>query len=318
MTAVTTPSAAGHQAPEPTGASAASTARTGRTVLARSRHPGRRHAPWPRRAVVAALLLGASVVFLAPLVWLLSASLKPRPEVFNHRLLPDPVAWQNYVDVFEAVPLALWTLNSVVVGLAAAAAMTVSSALVAFGFAYFRFRGRDALFTVVLATMMLPGVVALIPTFIIWQRLGLVGTQVPLWAGNLFASAFSVFLLRQFFLGIPRELFEAATVDGASSWRLFRSIAVPLSWPALTIVFVLELKASWTDLIRPLIYLQDTALFTLPLGLKVVLDQFGKGGEAEWQLVLAASVIATIPMVLVFFVGQRFFVEGVATAGRKG
>ena len=149
-----------------------------------------------------------------------------------------------------------WLVNSVTVGVIAAIAVTISSALVAFGFAYFRFRGRSALFGLVLATMMLPGAVTMIPIYLIWNQVGMVDTQVPLWAQNLFGSAFYIFLLRQFFLGVPRELFEAARVDGCGYLGMFRRIALPLSRPALVIVFVFELQASWSDLMKPLIYLQ--------------------------------------------------------------
>jgi multiple sugar transport system permease protein len=166
--------------------------------------------------------------------------------------------------------------------------------------------------------MMLPGAITMIPVYLIWDRIGLASTQIPLWAPNLFGSAFYIFLLRQFFLGLPRELFEAARIDGASYFGLFRHIAVPLSRPALIVTFVFEVQASWSELMRPLIYLRDPALFTLPRGLKAVLDQFGQGGEMEWEVVLAASVITTIPMIIVFFLGQRYFVQGLATQGRKG
>jgi multiple sugar transport system permease protein len=171
---------------------------------------------------------------------------------------------------------------------------------------------------VVLATMMLPGAVTLIPTYLIWHQLGFVGTNVPLWAGNLFASAFYVFLLRQFFLSLPREPFEAARLDGASEWTLFWRIAVPLCRPALVITFLFEAQSSWTDLMRPLVYLQDTATFTVPRGLKAVIDQFGPGGESQWEVVVTASVITTVPMILLFFAGQRYFVQGIATTGSKG
>jgi multiple sugar transport system permease protein len=166
--------------------------------------------------------------------------------------------------------------------------------------------------------MMLPGAVTMVPTYLIWDRLGVASTQLPLWAGNLFGSAFYIFLLRQFFLSLPRDLFEAALIDGASYLRLFRSIALPLAKPALIIVFVFELRASWTDLVKPLIYLRDPALYTIPRGLKAVIDQFGKGGESQWEIVLAASVLTTLPMIVLFFLGQRHFVEGIATTGRGG
>jgi multiple sugar transport system permease protein len=271
-----------------------------------------------RRVLLVVLLTGCSILFLLPFVWLVSASLRPRAFVFDTSLLPLPFAPENYVTVWEAASVLTWLMNSLVVGVMAALAVTLSSAFVAFGFAYFRFPGRNLVFGLVLATMMLPAAVTMIPNYLVWNWLGLTNTQVPLWAHNLFGSAFYIFLLRQFFLGLPRELFEAARVDGASYLQLFRKIALPLTKPALIVTFIFEFRASWTDLLRPLIYLRDGNLFTLPRGLKVILDQFGQGGEGQWEVVLAASVIATIPMLVIFFLGQRYFVEGIATTGRKG
>lgn len=279
--------------------------------------PGRRRRPVSK--VLWALVVGVLVLLLLyPFVWLVSASLKPRSEVFDNGVIPNPLQAGNYTEVWQTTSLLTWLVNSVVVGVAAAVAVTVSSALVAFGFAYFRFRGRNALFALVLGTMMLPGTVTMVPTYLIWNKAGLASTQVPLWAGNLFASAFYVFLLRQFFLTVPRDLFEAARIDGAGHWRLFRSIALPLARPAMIIVLVFELRASWTDLVKPLIYLRDPGLYTVPRGLKAVVDQFGKGGESQWEIVLAASVLATIPMVVLFLLAQRHFVQGIATTGRGG
>ncbi|MGA5302610.1 carbohydrate ABC transporter permease [Nucisporomicrobium flavum] len=278
------------------------------------RRPGRRRHPW----VLWTALAAAAVVFVYPFLWLVSASLKPRPEVFDNRLVPEHWAPGNYVTIWSAAPVLTWLLNSVVVALAAAVAVTISSAIVAFGFAYFRFPGRNLLFALVVGTMMLPGAVTMIPTYLIWNELGLAATQVPLWAANLFGSAFYIFLIRQFFLGVPRELFEAARVDGAGYWRLFWRIAVPLCKPALIVAFVFELRASWSDLLRPLIYLRDPQLYTMPRGMKAILDQFGQAGEARWEVVLAGAVITTVPMIVAFFLCQRYFVEGVATQGRKG
>jgi multiple sugar transport system permease protein len=189
---------------------------------------------------------------------------------------------------------------------------------VAWGFAYYRFPGRNGLFALLLSTMMLPIMVTMIPVYLIWNSVGLATTQVPLWAQNLFGSAFYIFLLRQFFLGMPRDLFEAAKIDGVGHFGLFWRIAVPLSKPALIVTFVFELRASWSDLLKPLIYLRDVDLFTLPRGLKAISDQFGQGGEQQWEIVLAGSVITTLPMIIVFFLAQRHFVQGIATQGRKG
>ncbi|HZB22769.1 MAG TPA: carbohydrate ABC transporter permease [Gaiellaceae bacterium] len=271
-----------------------------------------------RRLVFVVVLSVLSLVFIYPFLWAVSASLKPREDVFNNRVIPANWAPENYDTVWDATQMLTWMLNSLQVGFLAAGAVTLSSALVAFGFAYFRFPGRSFLFGLVLATMMLPFAVTMIPVFLIWNELGLVNTKIPLWAMNLFGSAFYIFLLRQFFLGIPRELFEAARVDGDNFFTMFWRIAMPLAKPALVVAFIFELQASWNDLIKPLIYLQDPNLYTIPLGLKSVLDGFGQSGEMQWEIVIAATVIATIPMIVIFFLGQRYFVEGIAAAGRKG
>ncbi len=262
---------------------------------------------------LAALVSSVLVVlaFVYPFWWLVSASLKPREDVFDNGFFPNPLQPANYVEVWNQLPITTWLFNSLVVGVAAALAVTVSSALVAFGFAYFEFRGRTVLFWFVLATMMLPGVVTLVPTYLLWDQLGLATTQVPLWAGNLFGSAFYIFLLRQFFKGMPRDTLDAARVDGCGYFALFWRIVVPMSKPALAITFIFEFQASWVDLLRPLVYLQDPELFTLPRGLKAVLDQFGQGGQREWELVLAANVIATVPMLVLFIVGGRYVVQGI-------
>lgn len=270
------------------------------------------------RIIVGMLLAAVSVVFLYPFAWLVSASLKPRADVFDNRLIPKTITFENYVQVWQSAPMATWMLNTVLVTVLAAVTVTFTSAMVAWGFAYFRFRGRGILFGLVLATMMLPGAVTMIPTYLIWHGLGLTGTLVPLRAGNLFGSAFYVFLLRQFFLQLPRELFEAARIDGASHWRIFRSIALPLCRPALVVTLLFEAQAAWTDLMKPLIYLRDSSTFTIPRGLKQILDQFGLTGSYDWQLVVTASVITTVPMIVLFFLGQRQFTEGIATTGAKG
>lgn len=273
----------------------------------------RRRSPWTRVAATLALVLVAAA-FLYPFLWLVSASLKTRQYVFDNSLWPSPFAPENYVLIWQQAPMLTWLANSAVVGIAAAAAVTLSSAMVAFGFAYFRFPGKRLMFGIVLGTMMLPGAVTMVPVYLEWSAVGLASTQVPLWAQNLFGSAFFVFLLRQFFLSLPRDVFEAARVDGASYPRMFWSIALPLARPGLIVVFIFELKNSWMDLLKPLIYLRDPLLYTMPRGLTALIARFGQsGGEAEWQLLMAASTIATIPMIVVFFVAQRYFVRGLVT-----
>ncbi len=264
------------------------------------------------------VLTAITVAFAYPFVWLVSASLKPRSQVFDNQLIPRTLTFDNYIRVWHEAPMAMWMLNTVLVTVLATVTVTVSSAMVAWGFAHYRFRGRDALFGVVLATMMLPGAVTMIPTFLIWDALGQVGHLTPLWAGNLFGSAFYIFLLRQFFLGLPRDLFDAAKIDGANEWQLFTRIALPLTRPALVVTGLFEFQAAWTDLMRPLIYLRDSDSFTVPRGLKALVDQFGNGGQFHWEIIVAASVITTVPMIVLFFLGQRHFVQGIATSGSKG
>jgi multiple sugar transport system permease protein len=279
--------------------------------------PRRARSVWGRVLVAAALSL-LTLVFVYPFIWLVSASFKPRGEVFDNRLVPKTFTLDNYVSVWQEAPMALWLFNTLLVTVLATLAVTISSAMVAWGFAYFRFRGRNLLFGLVLATMMIPGAVTMIPTYLIWDSLQMTNTLVPLWAGNLFGSAFYIFLLRQFFLGLPREIFEAAKLDGAGHWQMFRLLALPLTKPALVVTALFEFQAAWTDLMRPLIYLRDSDKFTVPRGLKSLLDQFGFGGEWHWELIVTASVITTVPMIVVFFLGQRHFMEGVATTGNKG
>jgi multiple sugar transport system permease protein len=289
------------------------------------------------------LLTGISVLAIYPFVWLISASLKPQGEVFDNKLIPDHVQW-NYTGnpspvpgderlfALPDLPVLTWFWNSLWIGILAAVLVAFSSAIVAFAFAYFRFPGRNGLFALILATMMLPGAVTMIPVYLIWNEMSKfteahaflphigVNTQYPLWVPNLFASAFYIFLLRQFFLGIPRDLFEAARIDGDSFFSMFRRIALPLAKPALVVVFIFEFQAQWFDLLKPLIYLRDTALYTMPLGLKTILDQQGAGGggEGRWEIIMAGTVVTVVPMVILFAIFQRSFIQGIATQGRKG
>ncbi|MVA74560.1 ABC transporter permease subunit [Auraticoccus sp. F435] len=304
-----------------------------RIVTPASSAPRADSAQWagPPRHRVAALaadvvqwtLLGAfSLLFLYPFVWLLSASLKPRGEIFDNRLIPLTVVWDNYVEVFNQLPLLSWMANSVVIALLSAGLMTISSSLVAFGFAYFRFPGKAWLFRLLLASMMLPGAVTLIPNYLIWRYLGWLGTSVPLWGAALFGSGFYIFLMRQFYLSLPKELFEAARVDGCSALGLFTRIAFPLALPASVIVFIFEFQASWNNFTGPLIYLNSTGVenFTVPLGIAHAMSVYSptNGGHGDYQYVMVASLLVTLPMIAVFAFGQRYFVEGVASVGVKG
>lgn len=269
-----------------------------------------------------ALLIAFTVAFLYPFAWLLAASLKPRGEVFDNRLIPQTVVWSNYTEVWNQLPLLAWIANSVLIALAAATFVTISSSMIAFGFAYFRFPGRKVLFGVLLASMMLPGAVTLVPNYLIWKYLGFLGTTVPLWGATLFGSAFYIFLMRQFYLSLPRELFEAARVDGCSYLGLFTRIAFPLALPSSIIVFMFEFQASWNNFAAPLIYLNfgSPEQYTVPLGIAYAMTMFSPtaGGHGDYQYVMVASLLVTLPMLLIFAFGQKYFLEGIATSGLKG
>lgn len=301
--------------------------RAGTSVLPTARAVDRERPPYEEsggargwsRVAIAVALVALAVVFLLPFLWLVSASLRPQGETFSPQLLPTAFEWRNYVEVFQASQFGRWLFNSLLVGVLASVAVVLSSAFVAFGFVYYRFPGRDLVFAVMLATLMLPTAVTMVPTFLIWSWLHLVNTQVPLWANNLFGSAVYIFLLRQFYLGLPRDLFDAARVDGAGPVRTWWSVVLPLTRPALIAVGIFEFKASWATLMTALIYLRDQNLFTIPVGLKNLYDEFGNsGGTVHWEIVLAGSVLMTLPVVLVFFAMQRHFVRGIATTGLKG
>jgi multiple sugar transport system permease protein len=274
------------------------------------------------RTITVLLLTGFALLFLYPFVWLVSASLKPKSDVFDNRLIPGTIKWSNYKEVFDQLPLLHWMFNSVAIAFLAAGFVAISSSVVAFGFAYFRFPFRNTLFGIVLGTMMLPTSVTMIPTYLIWKNLGFLNTWVPLFGGNLFGSAFYIFLQRQFFLGLPRELFEAARIDGSSYWGLFWRIAMPLAKPSFIIVFLFEFQAAWNNLQGSLIYLNGGTAdgFTVPLGISYAMTKYapGNGGQGDYQYVMVAALIVTVPLLLLFAVGQRYFIEGVATQGRKG
>jgi multiple sugar transport system permease protein len=274
------------------------------------------------KVVLWLVLIGFGLLFLYPFAWLLAASLKPRGEVFDNSLIPHTLQPSNYATVWDQLPLLSWLGNSLVIAVLAAGLVTLSSSLVAFGFAYFRFPGRKLLFGLVLATMMLPGAVTLVPQYLIWRNLGLIGTWIPLFGMNLFGSAFYIFLQRQFLLGLPRELFEAARIDGASYLGLFRRIVMPLSLPSFIIIFLFEFQASWNNLQAALIYLNAGTVdgFTVPLGIAYSMTKYapGNGGQGDYQYVMVAALLVTLPMLVLFAFGQRYFIEGVATQGRKG
>ena len=262
-------------------------------------------------------LLVLGVAILLPFLWTLSSSLKPYGAgiKFPPEFIPKRFEWQNYVKVTQTIPFFGFLRNSVLVTGLSMTGELVSCSLVAYAFARLRFPGRNALFIIVLATMMIPYPVTMVPTFILFNKLGWVNTYLPLVIPPFFAPAYNVFLLRQFFMTINHELDEAAEVDGAGWFRIYWQIILPLAKPALATVAIFSFMWYWNDFMGPLIYLSDSDKFTLALGVNFLRSMRG-GGDLSMQM--AASVMFVAPCIALFFVAQRYIVQGIVTTGIKG
>ena len=269
-----------------------------------------------RRALVYLLLVAIAAIKCLPLFWMISTSLKrPGMEfVFPPEWIPNPANWQNYVDVWTVFPIDVYGRNSFFVTTLATLGTVLSASLVAFGFAWMRFKGRDFWFTVLLSTMMLPTIVTLIPNFILYRTLGWIDTLYPLIVPYWFGGAFSVFLIRQFFLTLPYELVEAALVDGAGHIRIYWQIMLPLAGPSLAAVSIFSFVSHWNDFMHPLIYTSSPDLRTLALGLRFFLGEY----TTQWSMLMAASVVMLIPVLIIFFSAQRYFIQGIHLSGLTG
>lgn len=257
------------------------------------------------------------IITLLPFLWMLSSSLKTPAQVFAlpPRWIPDPIQWGNYLKAFESMPVLLYTRNTVWITLLCTIGYLTSGSLVAYAFARLRWPGRDIFFVILLATMMLPAQVTIIPLFIIFRNLRWLDTYKPLIVpAYLTGWPFFIFLMRQFFLTIPNDLSEAAKVDGAGHFLIYSRIVLPLSKPALAVVAIFSFFLHWNDFFGPLIYLTTESKFTLALGLAVFVGKH----PSEWSILMAVSVVMLIPTVLVFFFCQRYFVEGITLTGMKG
>ncbi|MDW8104138.1 MAG: carbohydrate ABC transporter permease [Armatimonadota bacterium] len=274
---------------------------------------------WRRRIAVAAVylvLIALSISFLAPFALMVSTSLKTDDRIFTESIewIPRPIRWQNYVEALESFPFLLYLRNTLFVCAMVVVGTVLSSALPAYAFARLRWRGRDVLFLIMLMTIMLPVQVTMLPLFVLFRTLGWTGTYLPLIIPPFFGSAFAIFLLRQFFLTIPQELSDAARLDGCSEWRIFWQIIVPLSVPALATVALFAFIGAWTDFINPLIYLTDESTYTLAVGLQTFVGRH----SSEWNLLMAAATVVTLPLIVVFFFTQKLFIEGITLTGMKG
>jgi multiple sugar transport system permease protein len=277
-----------------------------------------------RTATVYAVLIGGGLVMMAPFFWMIVTSLKTRAEVFGSSPLELPTGahLDNYGRMWDALPFAAFYINSIKLALLSTIGQLISCSMAAFAFAVLEFRGRRSLFALLLATLIIPFQVVLIPNFILYRLLphpfsasgNWIGTQEPLWVGAFLGGAFGTFLLRQFFLTIPRDLADAARVDGANPWQIYRHLYIPLAKPALATLAIFTFMWSWNDLIDPLIYLRDIPNYTVTVGLAFFKGQF----VGKWPEMMAGALVSLVPMIALFVVAQRQFVRGIAITGIKG
>lgn len=269
-----------------------------------------------RRAFAYIFLTALAIGFAVPFLWLISTSLKPPPQIFKlpPQWIPNPFVWQNYYKAVTAIPFFLYLKNTLYIALFNVIASVISCSMVAYGFSIVKWPGRDTLFMVVIATLMIPYVVLLIPTFIIFKNLGWINTPHPLTVPALFGSAFFIFLLRQFYLSIPEDLTDAARIDGANDLQIYWNIVLRLSRPALMVVALFTFMWNWNDFLGPLIYLSEKEQLTLAIGL------YGFQGRAgtQWGPMMAAATIMIAPIIILFFFTQKTFIQGITLTGIKG
>jgi multiple sugar transport system permease protein len=268
------------------------------------------------RVLVYGLLLVGTIILLFPLYWMLSSSLKPLDEInaFPIIWVPSRLVWENYSNMWNAVPFLTYFKNSCIIAIIATIGTTFSSALVGYSFARLRYPGRDLLFLVAVSTLIVPNWLTLIPQFVLFKSLGWLDTFAPLIVPQLFAQPFALFLLRQFFLTLPREVEEAAKIDGSGYFRIFWTIDLPMVRPALITVGAFTFLYNWNDYFYPLVYLASDSNFTLPLGLTTLQGQY----VTHTEMLMAGLVLAVLPCIALFLICQRWFIQGIVITGVKG
>ncbi len=267
------------------------------------------------RALLYVLLIVLTMITLLPLVWMLSASLKLDSEVFTIPIkwIPETFHWDNYLRVWQKIPFGMFTFNSAKLTVIITIIQVFTCSFAAYGFTKCHFRGRDTLFLCYVATIAIPWQIYMLPQYSMMQKFGLVDTHLGYIMLQAFA-AFGVFLLRQFYQGIPNELLEAARIDGLSEYGIYGRIVLPLSKPALTTLTIFTFVTVWNDFMGPMIYFNSESNKTIPLGIRMFLGQY----STSYELIMAASVLSLIPIFLLYVPCQRFFVQGIATSGLKG
>lgn len=277
---------------------------------------GNRERDWLAKGAAYVILIAGAIAMLLPFFWMLSTSFKPERGIFQMppKWIPNPLTFENYVEVWKQTDLARGMFNSTFIALTSTIGEIFVSTLAGFAFARVRFPGRKYFFGLLLVTMMIPGVVTMIPGFILFRILGWLNSWKPLIIPLLFGSTFAVFLSRQFFMTLPQELEDAAKVDGANLFQIYWYIFLPQAKPIIATLFVLGVIARWNDFLGPLIYVRDVDKFTIPL----MLARLNSMYEQRWTLLMAGSMIALAPIIILFFFLQRYFIEGVALTGIKG
>ena len=268
------------------------------------------------KKIILYITLSVIAVFMAiPFLWMLSTSLKDPAAVFRYppQWIPKPIVFKNYIDAWKAVPFARFFLNSIIVAVCVTIGQVFTSSLAAYAFARLQFPGRDKIFLCYLATMMIPGQVTMIPVFILCRKLNLIDTYYALILPGMF-SAYGTFMLRQFFLTIPKELEEAAIIDGLNRWQIYWKIILPLSKPALATLATFVFLGSWNDFMWPLIVTNSMEMKTLPVGLAAFQGLYA----SDWTLLMAASTIVIAPVLIIYVFNQRFITRGIVMTGLKG
>jgi multiple sugar transport system permease protein len=296
----------------------------GATAIPRIRLTRRRSAWAIVRKVVGqigayVIVVLVSLLFLVPWIWLVSTSLKPPAQIIQipPRLIPDPFMWINYYYGVTYINFFRYLFNTLVICVVVIVARVFSCTVVAYSLSHIQWPGRGILFAIVLATMMLPGQVTMIPIFIIFTRLGWINTFLPLTVPAFFGDAFFIFMMRQFFMTIPKDLTDSARLDGASHFDIYLRLVMPLARPALATLIAFTFIWTFTDFQGPLIYLKDRDLWTLSLGMRGYLQRYGAGGGTAMGAMMAAATLYTLPMIIIFFAAQKTFIQGVVTTGLK-
>jgi multiple sugar transport system permease protein len=263
-----------------------------------------------------AILCVLTFLFLVPLFWLLTCSFKQPVELFAVPIkwLPEKFSFNNYIRMFNYFPFMRYLKNTLIIVFFNIVGSTISSAFVAYGFSRMRWKGRDKVFVIVLITMVLPFQVIMVPLFMLFQKIGWIGTFLPLTLTCFFGNPFYIFLIRQFFVSLPEELNDAARIDGSGEFRTFFQIAIPLSAPVLTTVVVFAFLRSWNDFIGPLIFLSNNKLYTLAIGAQLIRTRL----QPNWEYLMPLGVIMVLPVLLLFFLMQKYFIQGIAMSGIKG